>query len=350
MEMAICLAVIGLMTGFGLRLAEAHNNDTCSRAMPDTIAAIQHALEQFEAAHSRYPLPASRQLGINHPAYGREVASATDPTIHRVLQTPPLIIGALPHATLGLPLELAQDCWGNQYTYAVTESFTTVSGYADGSVVGAIHVRSGTLSSWQSLTTEAAYIVFSHGSDALGASPASHNGTAITCNAAQADASITRIDKENCDTTNGIFYASPINTSASSSFFDDHVAYAVRPTLPPNSCASGTVTWGNCEGTALLTLLGLSVNVTNTKPGYTGLAVSTCNNGVRNTLGVCLPIGACVITSPRDGQPASMLTGTTINFGSGVCKTYKCCSGGVTISPLSPCALPLDLPGIGSCL
>lgn len=119
----------------------------------------------------------------------------------------------------------------------------------------------------------------------------------------------------------------------------------------PNDCAVSTVTWGtHCSGNALLTIAGLSVNVTNTTPGYTGLAVSTCTNGVRSTLGVCLPIGACVVTSPRDGNPTAMLTGTTIHYGTGVCKTYKCCSGGVTITPLAPCLSPLDLPGLGVCL
>lgn len=344
--MAISLGFIALMTGFGLTLARASNSDGCQTVTIASLTSAQRSLEQYVATNGRYPLPASRLLTSSHADYGREASSPTALGIHRVAQASPVLIGALPHTTLELPTAMASDCWGHSYTYAVSEQFTTGAGYSSTTSLGGITLRSGTLSSSQLLAADVAYVALSHGQDALGATPASYSGPAITCNTERADASLTRIDKENCDSTNALFYASAPNTDDGEQFFDDWLVYGIRPT-PTGDCSASPVTWGgNCAGSALLTIAGLSVNVTNTTPGYTGLAVSTCTAGVRSTLGICLPIGACVITSPRDGSPTAMLTGTTINYGTGICKTYKCCSGGVSQSALSPCLTPLDIPGL----
>ena len=345
LEMAISLGVIALLTGFGLKLINLQSATTCTRSTPDELATMQNAIDQFVAKNARYPLPASRHVGANDPAYGREVSSATDPNIHRVAQASPVLIGALPHVTLNLPTELASDCWGHKFTYAVTQNFTNTAGYNNTANHGGVVLRYGSLSNSQELDSEAAYAIVSHGPDALGASKANYTGPEINCNIVATDPTKPRIDKENCDLMNAIFYMSAASDDPLQ-FFDDYVVVANR-VASPNDCASQTVTWGGyCVGNALLTLGGLSVNVTNTTPGYTGLALSTCTNGVRSTVGVCLPIGACVITSPRDSNPTAMLTGTTINYGIGICKTYKCCSGGVTISALTPCVSPLDLPGL----
>lgn len=349
MELAISLLIISLITGFGLQIWAHTDQTTCTRSTPDEMAAMQNAIDQFVASNGRYPLPASRHIGVNDPGYGREASGPFDSAIVRIPQASPVLVGALPHVTLNLPADLASDCWGHKFTYAITQNFTTTAGYGNGSNFGGVILRYGTLASAQELDSDAAYAIVSHGPDALGASRANYSGPEINCNTVATDLAQPRIDKENCDTINSIYYLSEINTEAADHYFDDYVVVANR-VLSPNDCAASTITWGgNCSGSAILTLAGLSVNVTNTAPGYTGLALSTCHNGVRTTLGVCLPIGACVITSPRDGNPAAMLTGTTINYGTGICKTYKCCSGGATISTLTPCTLPLDLPGLGIC-
>ena len=346
MELAISLLIISLMTGLCLQIWTHPHASTCSRSTPDELAAMQNAIDQFVATHGRYPLPSSRRVGTADPAYGREASGPFDSSIVRVPQALPVLIGALPHVTLNLPTELASDCWGNKFTYAVTQSFTTTAGYSSSANSGGIVLRYGALAGAQELDSHAAYAIISHGPDALGASAANYSGPEIQCNNVAADITQLRIDKENCDTTNAIFHLSAVNTNITNQYFDDYVVVANRIT-PPNDCASSTVTWGgNCSGSALLTLAGLSVNVTNTTPGYTGLAVSTCTNGVRNTLGVCLPVGACIYNSPRDGSPQAVLTLTSMNYGTGICKIYKCCAGAVSVSPLWPCLLPLDLPGV----
>lgn len=345
-EMAISLVVISLMTSFGLQLAQASQNSQCDAITTQALAQIQAGIERYTRSNGRYPLPASRMLGSNDGAFGYEVGSVSDAGIRRVVQASPVLIGALPHATLGLASTHAGDCWGRIYTYAVSEAFTTASGFADGALVGGIRLNSGTLGAPRPLATQVAYVVISHGRDPLRTNMVrAVGGPMLTCDSAQADGSVTRIDKENCDAVNSLFYVSSSNNAAGDRFFDDQLVFAGRPMT--KDCAAAPVTWGtHCSGYAVLTLGGLSVNVTNTAAGYTGLALSTCTAGVRSTLGVCLPIGACVVPSPRDGTPTPMLTGTTIAYGTGVCKTYTCCSGGVSISSLSPCLVPLDIPGL----
>jgi prepilin-type N-terminal cleavage/methylation domain-containing protein len=348
-ELSISLGLVALMVGFGLQMSGQVQQGECTRSTADDMAQIQNAIDRFVTTQGRYPLPASRHLGASDPAHGREAASPFDGSINRVPQASPVLIGALPHVTLNLPTELSSDCWGHQFTYAVTQNFTTTAGYSNVSNYGGIILRYGTLASAQELDGQAAYAVISHGMQALGASATNYQGPEITCNSVALDPAQPRIDKENCDTLNAIFYLSEINTDEPTRYFDDFVVVANRITSP-NDCGAAPVTWGtHCAGNVGLTLGGLSVNVTNITAGYTGLAVSTCSAGVRTTLGVCLPIGACVVTSPRSGNPVAMLTNTTIHFGTGVCKTYKCCSGGVGITPLSPCLTPLDLPGLGLC-
>lgn len=332
LEIAITLLIISLMVGFGLQFHGKSGIATCHRSTPDELATMQNAIDQFVAANGRYPLPASRRVGVNDPMYGREVGGPFDSSIVRIPQASPVLMGALPHVTLNLPSELASDCWGNKFTYAVTQSFTTAAGYSNSANFGGIVLRYGPIAS--------------HGHDALGASRANYSGPEINCNSVASDLSQARIDKENCDTINSIFYLSEINTSQPDLHFDDYVVVANR-VASPSDCAASTVSWGgHCYGNALLTLGGLSVNVTNTAPGYTGLALSTCTNGVRNTLGVCLPIGACIYNNPRNGEPTAVLTLTSMNYGLGICKTYKCCNGTITATPLTPCLSSLDLPGV----
>jgi hypothetical protein len=287
------------------------------------------------------------------PAYGKEAPTPTSPLIDQVSGPPDVLVGAYPFAALGLSPEDAVDCWGNKFTYAVTTSLTAETTYAIAGNLGGITMRTGMLASATDLTTQAAYVIVSHGAQSDGASSRTYSGTKKNCNSMVSNASVLRIDKENCDTLNRTFFYQPYNNGDNpAQFFDDLVVYATKAPLevapPGGSCGPGMVTWGgNCAAPALITLLGLSVNLTNINSGYTGLAISTCVNGERQTIGTCLPIGTCSAASPRGG-PLVLLTGVSMNFGTGICQRYSCCSGSIQTSGLFPCPA-LDLPGVSHC-
>lgn len=348
-ELAICLVLMGVMSGFVVQVSAGQRGQQCWMDTAQQLPAIQQALEDYAAAKGRFPRPAAQGVGPHDGAYGSEVATVDSTILTTGTGPNRVLIGVVPHNTLGLHSAMAEDCWGNKITYAVSESYTITSLYADPNLQGVITVKQGTLAAPKLVSATVGYVVVSHGAEALGAVPASYTGPPRTCNGAQADASVTRIDKENCDDANAVYFASASNAGTiDADFFDDQIVFGGNPPIPPGSCASQTVSWGtHCSGTAMITLLGLSVNITNTAPGYTGLALSTCNAGIRQTVGLaCLPIGACETTNPRTGNPLLLLTGIGMNFGTGVCKKYACCNGSVSITPLSPCLLPVDLPGL----
>lgn len=336
------------MVGFGLQANNAERATVCLETTKQQMETIHAAIDAYVSTHNRYPLPASRMLGIQDPDFGREVNASNHPGIKRVVGSPPVLIGTLPTTTLGMPNEIAADCWRNAFTYAVTETLTTEAGYALPTNLGGISLKRGTLAVPVVISTQIAYVAISHGSDSMGAVPERDIGAVQDCNPQQADATIRRIDKENCDTVNNSYFASDYSEGDNANnFFDDFVTYAEKPPLASGDCASETITWGGgCEAPALITLGGLQVPLTNIASGYTGTAVSVCNNGVRTTiLGVCLPVGICSGTNPRTGNPMSLLTGLGANFGAGICQQYRCCNGAITTKPLSPCPL-LDLPGL----
>lgn len=346
-EMAICLVLVGAMSVFYVQVAAGRQNLQCEGDTPGQLQKLQLSLAEYASAHGRFPRPAAQGVGPNAGDYGSEVAGVDSSILTAGSGANRVLIGVVPHNSLQLPSDMAQDCWGNKITYAVSEIYTSTASYADPHLQGVITVNRGTLASPQPLSTTVGYVLVSHGAEALGAVPASYSGPPRSCNGAQSDPGVTRIDKENCDNANATYYASSVNGGTiDADFFDDYIVFGGNPPLPAGSCAAQTVSWGTyCSGPALITLLGLSVNVANTAPGYTGVALSTCNGGVRTTLGACLPIGACSATHPRTGNPMLLLTGLGMNFGTGVCKKYACCKGEVSITPLSPCPL-LDLPGL----
>lgn len=359
LEMAIVLAIIGLMTGYMLVYTESEASAHCLDTTQRQLAELRGDIDRFVAREGRYPRPASRNLRATDPAYAVEATGPSDPSIDRIAGAHPLLVGALPAATLGISPEQIADCWGNKLTYAVTESQTSATGYTNPASQGGIDLRRGTLDAPVNMLPQVSYVLLSHGPDGLGATPRSYHGPTRHCNAAQADLGIRQADKENCDLLNPIFYTADYNDGdVPANRFDDVVLYGVRPVLaaaptPPSppaatDCQGGTISWGgNCAAPALLTLAGLSVTLTNTNSGYTGVAVSTCTNGTRTTLGTCLPVGTCSGTSPRGG-PLVLLTGVSMRFGTGICKQYHCCSGAMHSTSLFPCPL-VDLPGLASC-
>ncbi|PZP87312.1 MAG: hypothetical protein DI582_00655 [Azospirillum brasilense] len=293
-ELSVCVMLVALMCGFSVEAFETAQQVDCALRTQTAMTEINTALERYTQRYGRLPLPASRSTSTSAPLYGHEVATGTDTSIHRVAGVKPVLIGALPHGTLRMQTEWAADCWGNKFTYAVTESLTSTTGYALTTNTGGITLREGTPLSYTTATSQAAYVVLSHGASALGASPLSYSGPLRTCDSEAMDAAIWRTDKQNCDTQDAVYYTSAVPSAATDrttpQFNDDMLVMAERAPALPANCTAGTVNWGiGCEAPALVTLAGLSVNVTNVRAGFTGVALSSCFNGTRTTLGVCLP-------------------------------------------------------------
>ena len=285
-ELALVLVVIGLMAVFGLQAFQGTNGQDCLATTQEQLHRIDAALQNFIATNARLPKPARLDLGSSSPSYGYETQGAiTDPLDANYATDVPanvtavsgVLIGAVPHATLGLAASLATDCWGSKFTYAVTNVLTssnTTAGYP-GNAVGAITLIGGTLASPQLQSSSLSYVIVSHGDDKYGATPqATADGTARNCNGS----SEPRIDRENCN-SDTVFFASTRNTGETDQHFDDLVQFGAK-IQSREPCEASVQSWlTNCSGNSLLLAHGATASVSNAAPGYTGAVTVTCTDG-----------------------------------------------------------------------
>ncbi|MFZ4541430.1 MAG: prepilin-type N-terminal cleavage/methylation domain-containing protein [Rickettsiales bacterium] len=185
-ELAMVLVLSGLMVGFVLKAPNlsasngAGGNGSTGGAggaggstgggagnygcTKERMLTIRDAMEAFARNNNRLPLPAARNIGVDNVNYGREVTLAADYDTSGGVS-----MGALPFQALGLSSIYAGDCWGNKFSYKVTTALTTSAvsgGYLDTAVNGNITLKSTTANN---INTNTAYVIISHGEDAIGA-------------------------------------------------------------------------------------------------------------------------------------------------------------------------------------
>ncbi len=215
-ELSVVLVITSLMLGFGLQATQSSSTVDCMAVTRTQITTIHNAIDNYVRSKNIYPMPAGRALGVTDPMFGRAAPSATSGSIDRLASDPanPILFGALPFQTLGLPASFAADCWGNKFTYNVAQNLT-VDQPTYATNAGAIIVNTGTLADPIPITTPtklAAYVVISHGADGVGS--AKKNASAKGwLGAATAGA---KIDAENADgNTNRIIFAAAFNNGKS---------------------------------------------------------------------------------------------------------------------------------------
>lgn len=242
LELAVVLTLVGLMAAFGMEAANGLKQVECTGKTAEQLARIQISVQAFTAANGRVPKPALMTLGSSHAEFGKEVTTLPNADL---VDTGNVLIGSLPHVTLGLPIELAADCWGNKFTYAVTETLTSndpTTGY--GPSAGAITFKTGTRAAAQDLMTTGAYVVVSHGSDKMGATPLSAANIVPRWCTLPAG---TEIDRENCDVTNDVYFDGPVNMgTVADNEYDDIVVFEGKdPSVTLNQ--TNVYCWGENE-------------------------------------------------------------------------------------------------------
>lgn len=334
LELAVVLVLVSLMAGFAIKVAPSKDCYAVTRAQQRDI---QDAIDTFVRANNYYPKPARRTVSVNNALYGVAVTVGTD--VDRIGAAGPTAVlsGALPFATLGLNTSYAADCWGNKFTYMVSEELTDSTTYKSSTSSGDITVRTGTKASPATLTSMAAYSVISHGADALGASPRNYTASTKYCNTEQASGAVVRIDKENCDTNDKDIYSSEFNNGVGApNFYDDLVVYANKTGY--TGCDAGTVTWGACTANATAMAHGATPQTVNdvTAP-TTGSASVACVNGTLTTTSI-----SCVDASGScSAQSVSWLTncnGTAPLLSNGASSAVSNTNGGYSGSVTVLCS------------
>lgn len=285
-EISIALIFFGLLVGAAVTGLKAVEGAERTQVTNERLSNIQDAISIYIQRNGFAPCVAGRTHAVNTAEYGREQLNAgvRDCTVapnpagapevaefYRVDQFGTNVqIGAVPARSLNLPDDHMYDGWGNQFTYAVTESMTIdPAGYQAND--GVIPVQNSDATTPVLATDEGMYVVVSHGRDGRGAF--ARNGAQFQpCNAATRDG-------DNCDphTTDDVlfrtnetrFNQTPGNLNASffsqannAERFDDFVVFDNKETVFLSVVKDYTFDEMNCRGNS-----GMAMNDPNMHGG-----------------------------------------------------------------------------------
>jgi len=158
-EMAIVLALIGLILGTGLTLLSAQQDQ---RRIEDTKARLSDAREAligFAIVNGRLPCPADPTIANGTANAG--IARTAIPT-GCTTDAAGTIQGDFPWATLGLP---ETDAWGHRFTYRVSATFARSTPLFTLSDEGDIDI--GSTASGSDMANNMPAVIISHGINGL---------------------------------------------------------------------------------------------------------------------------------------------------------------------------------------
>lgn len=151
----------------------------------------------------RFPCPADPTLPRGHSDYGIEDCSLTP--------VAGVMIGAVPAATIGLPVSSMIDPYGNKFTYAVTVAATTTDALLGSPAKSVIIDNEGT-------SIQSYFTVISHGRSGNGAYTA--EGAQRACDSGVAD-------ETNCDGNATFAFKQGYYEAEGSDFYDDRLAFSL---------------------------------------------------------------------------------------------------------------------------
>lgn len=212
------------------------NRDQFWNAKTETQKRIQKvvaALEAYQRENHKLPCVASRTAVVDTAEHGSTLnvdpaecsaAAVTGDTIRLDNGSGVMVrIGAVPYKALQIQQIMQEDKWGNKLLYAVTEPLTDDDFYM--SQTGGITVNDADGVE----TSTAAFVVLSHGPDAVGAY---RNRTGTIYPACSAAAGLAQ---ENCD-DDATFRQNSLETTAGATFYDDQLLWeevdAIAQTSP----------------------------------------------------------------------------------------------------------------------
>jgi hypothetical protein len=226
-ELAVALLLTSLVVGFGLQAFHVSGRTECYVGTKAQMAEIKDAIERFSIKHDRFPMPADRAIGVDNPDFGRE-AAVTDLSTNNGA-----VFGALPFQALGIPVSNATDCWGNKFSYAVTEELTDPVKFLNNNTDGALYIKTA---NGNMFLDGAGYVLISHGMDQLGAVKGNYAGMDKRwC------ATSTELRTENCDIDDADMVAAEFNDGkdAAAAYYDDLILYRGKPwrnIVTPDEC------------------------------------------------------------------------------------------------------------------
>lgn len=181
-ELSVVLAIISVTLGGALTIATKKTQSDKSNETELKLDAIEQALEQYLIDNQRLPCPADGSDIIDKASsneYGvAGTASTSGCTAANFNDGSNVYFGVVPVKTLGLSDDIMIDGWGRRISYGVDYRFAnnnTTNSDCDGttSTICFQYTSSGSItindSAGSPRTTEAIYVLISHGSNGHGA-------------------------------------------------------------------------------------------------------------------------------------------------------------------------------------
>ena len=134
-ELAMVLAIIGLISGLTLSVGKVQMHVTAIQGTKERLDTIRSALLLFQKKYQRYPCPALPGDNAASATYGVAVAGGCDAACPAGLTCDnSAVIGAVPFKTLKVNEEVAYDSWDGKIDYIVDKGHTVTSDYNTGSL------------------------------------------------------------------------------------------------------------------------------------------------------------------------------------------------------------------------
>ncbi len=243
-ELSVVLTVIALIAGSALAVGASRIEAQKIKATQERIDFIMETIELYVRQFCALPCPADGNLAPDNANFGLATNNGSEAaghctsenyTVTAASAVGNILAGIVPVRTLGLSHALALDGWNRRFTYVVDEDLAwangTASGYGSGTL-GEITVEVADTST--DITTTAALIVMSHGTNGHGAWKGKGNG--------RLDKNITGADElANSWNGNGVAGESAFDATFVQQFrnqnFDDMLEYRMKWQMPtPVTC------------------------------------------------------------------------------------------------------------------
>jgi len=263
-ETALSIVIASGLLVSAAGVLKAWMEQSTMRANQQRMTAIQQALANYQTQYNRLPCAASYIAQLGAANFGREVVYPA--TTGCSTYAPPgggitfgvtnagrlggpvtndkIMVGAVPVRDLGLPDSYLMDTYGHYFTYAVTQSVTSVASVIApiNTPIGVIEVldQNGNDSLPKPVVPQigkgtAQYVLIDHGKDGKGAYDGAAFGPGVICTAG------TGLDVNNCNFETGGYIGfrnAPFSQQPGANWFDDMIVYGTSLSSSTQVCTT----------------------------------------------------------------------------------------------------------------
>lgn len=292
-ELSIVILILSILLSGSLTAFNKYDNNAKIKITQYRLKEVYKSMGAFLMSNGMLPCPASIiDSKIANSTYGVQVGSGANCVGTGVYQSTTatnLVYGMIPVSTLKLPSEMAEDGFGNKFTYIIDKRFaTSASSFDTTSPTGIITVKSKQPNAVdQTINTNIIFVIISHGANKYGSFAAKSTSQATRSSDSEElenDATTFDNSAKTAVFDNNIYYSSD-----SSDVFDDIIFFKARAPIIFDFDIASLI---HCQGYSE-TLYGTTITWPSAEFGQTVLASTACPNSATYNYGSKYPSRKC---------------------------------------------------------